>query len=94
MVEGILAVSAPVEDLILPGKRMQRAGDSREIFHIAPVVPGKTQDGADFGGGFGRRNLSDAQEEHWVRQEALFRDPVPQIADLLGGESAFFGAKL
>ena len=93
VVEGILAVSAPMEDCILPGQRMQWAGDCCEIFHITPVIRGKTQEGTDFSGGFGRRNLPDGREERWIRQEALFRNPVPQITDLLGGESAFFSAK-
>ena len=92
-VEGILAVSAPIEDRVLPGQRMQWAGDCCEIFHITPVIPSKTQEGADFSGGFGRRNLPDGREERWIRQEALFRNPVPQITDLLSGKSAFFGAK-
>ena len=92
-VEGILAVSAPMKDLILPSQRMQLAGDCCEILHIMPVIPGKTQEGADFSGGFGRRNLPDGCKEHWIRQEALFCGPVPQITDLLGGESAFLGAK-
>ena len=93
MVEGTLAVSTPMEDRVLPGQRMQRAGDCCEIFHITPVIPGKTQEEADFSGGFGRRNLPEDREESWIRQEALFHDPVPQITDLLDGESAFFGAK-
>ena len=38
-------------------------------------------------------NHLDGREERWIRQEALFRVPVPQITDLLGGESVFFGAK-
>ena len=92
-VEGILAVSAPMEDRILPGQRMQWAGDCCEIFHITLVIPSKTQEGADFSGSFGRRNLPDGREERWIRQEALFRNPVPQITDLLSGKSAFFGAK-
>ena len=66
MVEGILAVSAPMEDRVLPGQRMQRAGDCCKIFHITPVIPGKTQEGADFSGGFGRRNLPDGREERWI----------------------------
>ena len=92
-VKGILAVGAPMKDRVLPGQCMQRAGDRCEILHIAPVISGKTQEGADFSGGFGRRNLPDGLEERWIRQEALFCDPVPQITDLLGGESALSGAK-
>ena len=92
-VEGILAVSAPMEDRILPGQHMLWAGNCCKIFHITLVIPGKTQEGADFSGGFGRLNLPDGREERWIRQEALFRNPVPQITDLLGGESAFFGTK-
>ena len=70
-----------MEDRILPGQCMQWPGN-REILHVAPVIPGKTQEGANFSGGFGRRNLPDGREERWIRQEALFHDPVPQIADL------------
>ena len=66
-VEGILAVSAPMEDRVLPGQRMQWAGDCCKIFHITPVIPGKTQEGADFSGGFGRQNLLDGRKEHWIR---------------------------
>ena len=91
--EGILAVSAPMEDRVLPGQRMQWAGDCCEIFHITPVIPGKTQEGADVSGGFGRWNLPDGCEERWIWQEALFRNSVPQITDLLGGERAFFSAE-
>ena len=86
MVEGFLAVSAPMEDRVLPGQCMQRAGDCCEILHITAVIPSKTQEGADFSGGFGRRNLPDGREESWIWKEALFRNPVPQITDLLGGE--------
>ena len=93
MVEGILTVSAPVEDRILPGQRIQRAGDCCEILHIPPVITGKTQEGADFSVGFGRRDLPDGCEERWIWEEALFRHPVPQITDLFGGEGAFLGAK-
>ena len=63
MVESLLAVSAPMEDRVLPGQCMQRAGDCCKIFHITPVIPGKTQEGEDFSGGFGRRNLPDVREE-------------------------------
>ena len=82
-----------MKDRVLPGQCMQRAGDCCKIFHMAPVVSGKTQEGADFSGGFGRWNLSDGCEKRRVRQEALLSDPVRQITDLLGGESALFGAK-
>ena len=82
-----------MEDHVLSGQRMQRVGDCCEILHITSVIPSKTQEGADFSGGFGRRNLPDGSEEHWIWKEALFCNPVPQITDLLGGESAFLGAK-
>ena len=72
---------------------MQRAGDTCKILYIAPVIPFKTQEGADFSGGFRRWNLPDGCKEHWIRQEDLLCDQVPQITDLLGGESALFGAK-
>ena len=62
-VEGIMAVSTPMEGRVLPGQRMQWAGYCCEILHITPVIPGKTQEGADFSGGFGRRNLLDGREE-------------------------------
>ena len=92
-VKSVLAVGAPMKDRVLPGQCMQRAGDSRKILYIAPVIPGKAQEGADFSGGFRRWNLPDGCEERRIRQEALLCDPVPQITDLLGGESALFGAK-
>ena len=79
---------------ILPGQCMQGAGDSRKIFNIVPVIPCKTQEGAYFSGGFRRWNLPDGCKERWIRQEALFCDPVPQITDLLGGESTFFGVQV
>ena len=66
-VEGILAVSAPMEDRVLPGQCMQWAGDCYKSFHITPVIPGKTQEGVDFSGGFGRQNLPDGRKEHWIR---------------------------
>ena len=69
---------------------MQRAGDCCKIFHIAPVIPGKAQEGADFNGGFGRWDLPDGREKRWIWEEAFFRHPVPQITDLLGGKGAFF----
>ena len=78
-----------MEDRILPGQCMQRAGDRCEILRISPVIPGKTQEGADFSGGFGRRDLPDGREERWIWEEAFFRHPVPQITDLFGGEGAF-----
>ena len=73
---------------------MQRAGDCCEILHISPVIPGKTQEGADFSGGFGRWDLSDGREERWIWEEAFFRHPVPQITDLFGGEGAFLCSQL
>ena len=62
-VEGVLAVSAPVKDRIFPGQSMQGTGDGCEILHISPVVPCKTKERADFGGGFGRQDLPDGREE-------------------------------
>ena len=38
---------------------MQWSGDVCEVFHVALVIAGETQEGADFGGVFGRANLSD-----------------------------------
>ena len=66
MVEGALAVSAPVEDLVFPGQSMQGGGDSCEVFHISPVIPCETKERADFGGGFGQRDLPDGAEERRV----------------------------
>ena len=34
-----------------------------KFFYISPVIPGKTKERADFGGGFGRQNLLDGREE-------------------------------
>ena len=65
-VEGALAVGTPVEDRVFPGQSMQGAGDSCEVFHISLVIPCETEERADFGGGFGRRDLPDCHEEHRV----------------------------
>ena len=62
-VEGVLAVSAPVEDRVFPGQSMQGTGDGCKIFHISPVIPCETKERADFGGGFGRQDLPDGHEE-------------------------------
>ena len=94
MVEGVLAVSAPVEDRVFPGQSMQGTGDGCKIFHISPVIPCETKERVDFGGGFGRRDLLDGREERRVWQEAFFRDPVAQITDLFSGEGAFLGPQL
>ena len=72
---------------------MQRAGDSCKILNVSPVISGKTQEGVDFSGVFRRWNLPDGREERGIRQEALLCHTMPQITDLLGGKSAFFGAK-
>ena len=48
-----------MEDRVLPGQSMQWSGIGCEVFHVAPVIAGETQEGADFGGVFGRANLSD-----------------------------------
>ena len=48
-VEGVLAIRAPVEDRIFPGKRVKRPGDGGEILNITPLVPGETQERANFG---------------------------------------------
>ena len=94
MVEGGLAVGAPMEDRIFPGQSMQGTCDSREVLYISLVVTGETKERADFGGGFGRRNLPDSREERRVWQEALFCDPVTQVADLFCGKSAFLSPQL
>ena len=62
-VESVLAVCAPVEDRVLPGQGMQWSGDGCEVFHVALVIAGETQEGVDFGGVFGRANLSDGGEQ-------------------------------
>ena len=62
-IEGLLTVGAPMEDRILPGQGMQRTGDGCKILNISPVIPGKTQEGADFGGIFGRLDLPDGCQE-------------------------------
>ena len=94
MVKGVLTVSAPMKDRILPDQCMQRAGDCCKILHISPVIPIKTKEGADFSGGFGRRDLPDGREERWIWEEAFFRNLVLQITDLFGGEGAFFCPQL
>ena len=73
---------------------MQRAGNGCKILNISPVISGETQEGADFGGVFERLDLSDGCQERWIRQEALLGYSMSQVTDLLGGESALFGAKL
>ena len=65
-----------------------------KFFYISPVIPGETKERADFGGGFGRRDLPDGREERRVGQEAFLCNPVPQITDLLGGEGALFCPQL
>ena len=83
-----------MEDRILPGQSMQGTCDGCEVFHISPVVTGKTKERADFGGCFGRLDFPDSREEHQVWQEALFRDPVTQVTDLFCSESALLGSQL
>ena len=83
-----------MEDRILPGQGMQRAGDGCKILNISPVISSETQEGADFGGVFGRLDLPDGCQERWIRQEALLGYSMSQVTDLLGGESALFSAKL
>ena len=73
---------------------MQGTGNGCEILHISPVVSCEIKERADFGGGFGRRDLLDGREERRVWQKALFRDPVAQITDLFSGEGAFLGPQL
>ena len=83
-----------MEDRVFLGQGMQGVGDGCKIFYILPVIPGETKERVDFGGGFGRRNLLDGREEHWVWQEAFLCDPVSQITDLFGGEGAFLCPQL
>ena len=93
-IESILTFGAPMEDCILPGQGMQRAGDGCKILNISSVIPSEIQEGADFCGVFGRLDLPDGCQERWIRQEALLCYSMAQVTDLLDGESAFFGAKL
>ena len=86
-----LAVGAPMEDRVLPGQSMQGTCNGRKVLYIPPVVTGETKEGADFSGGFGRRNLPDSREECRVWQEALLRDLVTKVAGLFCGEGAFLG---
>ena len=83
-----------MKDHVLPGQVMQWAGDGYKILYIPSVIPGETKEGADFGGGFGRRNLPDGHEERRIWEEAFLCDPVPLITDLFGGESAFLCPQL
>ena len=39
-------------------------------------------------------DLPDGCQERWIRQEAILGYSMAQVTDLLGGEGAFFGAKL
>ena len=68
-----------MEDSILLGQGMQRAGDGCKILNISPIISGETQEGADFGGIFGRLDLPDGCQERWIRQE----DP-PRLLDVPG----------
>ena len=43
MVEGVLTLWTPVEDRILPGESVEKAGNGGEIIDIEPVVSGKAQ---------------------------------------------------
>ena len=63
MVEGFLAVSAPVEDRVCLGQGMHGTGDGCKIFHISPVIPCETKERADLGGSFGRRDLPDGRKK-------------------------------
>ena len=49
VVEGVLAVGAPMEDHIFPGQSMQGTCDGCKVFHISPVVADETKERADFG---------------------------------------------
>ena len=53
VVKGILAVWAPVEDLVFSGQLVQRSGDGGEVFNVTPVIPGETQKRANFRGVLG-----------------------------------------
>ena len=83
-----------MEDRILLGQGMQRASDGCKILNISSVISGETQEGADFGGVFGRLDLPDGCQERWIRQEALLSYSMSQVTDLLGGKSTLFSAKL
>ena len=72
---------------------MQWAGDSCKFLNISPVIHGKTEEGADFCGVFGRLDLLDGCQERWIRQEVLLSYSMTQVTDLLGGKSALFSAE-
>ena len=67
VVEGVLAVRAPVKDRVHQGQGVQRSGDGCKVFHIAPVVPGETQKGVNFRGILGRTDLPDGGKQRGVR---------------------------
>ena len=83
-----------MEDRILPGQSMQRTGNGDEVLYISPVVTDETEEGADFGSRFGRRDFPDGCQERRIGQEAFFRDPVAQVADLFLGKCALLGPQL
>ena len=83
-----------MEDCILPGQRMYRAGNSGKILHISPVITGESQEGADFRGSLGRGNFPYGCQERGIRQETLLGDPVAQVADLLSSKGAFVSPQL
>ena len=83
-----------MEDRILPGQSVQRTCNGGEVFYISLVVTGKTEEGADFGSRFGRWNFPNGYQERRVGQEAFFRDPVSQVADLFRVKCALFGPQL
>ena len=83
-----------MEDHVFPDQGMQGTGDGCEILHIQLEIPGETKERADFGGGFGRRDLPNGCEECRVGEEEFLGDPVTQVADLFSGECTFLGPQL
>ena len=63
VVEGGLAVGAPMEDRIFPGQSMQGTCDGCVVLHVSPVVTGETKERADFGGCFERQDFLNSSKE-------------------------------
>ena len=73
---------------------MQRTCNCGEVLYISPVITGETQEGADFSDSFGRWDLPYGCEERGIWQEALFCNPVAQVADLFCGKCTLLGPQL
>ena len=77
VVEGVLAVSAPVEDRVFLGQGMQGAGDGCKIFYISPVIPARPRKEqtlvAVLGGGISRMAARSAESDR--RPSSVTRCP-------------------